>query len=465
MADSQLQRPIDPWNSLGAVLKQQKASDNRISIKDCMTNSELLALQWFVGVHSDLPRLLNNVIGAFRVFRDPRHIYQSMLPFLPPSSPIIVHYSKLSDPIRVLRVRSRNKVHVLPEVPSPPNNAPRRGDPPISAITCTALSEDGHRVARGFHDGVVEVVDTELGTTISRFSDGLPGPPVWLLFINGGRKLVTETSGGDIYILDNFAFHRQRFASRIEGSTMVVASLSHDGSMIVRAAEHSTKEWYADMYIFHITTDSPTIHSLSTPSHIIPYRGMGRRFPLQRSVGFSPDGKNVAAFDTQQAFVWSCASFQLIAHYSIKDPRNWFLNTARPSTTPPLALPNDVIVTSLPEHSESIASTSCTLFNVGSGLGLRHSFRIGMRALSLAAAAAPVLGSWNSVWFRGHLITTIPDAYCISKWRSVKLESPRLEGPANFSLPTSLNGTRFLLHDEESCLLVDISGVISDCTT
>ena len=220
--------------------------------------------------------------------KDSRHIYRSILPFLPPSSPILVHYNHLSD-IRVLRVYSRkirgkNKFHVL-----------WRGDPPISAVTCTALSDDGHRIALGFDNGVVEVVDTELGTAISRSE--LLKPLVWLLFVNGGHKLVIETSKGDIYIWDNFTLRRQWFFSRIDGSTMVVASLSHDRSMIVRAAQHSTKEWYKNMYIFHITTKSPTIHSLSTPTPVIPYRSLGREFPLQRSVGFSPDGQYVAAFD------------------------------------------------------------------------------------------------------------------------------------------------------------------------
>ena len=414
-------------------------------------------------MHSDLPRLINDIIGVFdaspllRADWDPRHIYRSILPFLPPSSPILIHYNNLSDPIRVLRVRSQN-------------NKFQRGDPPISAITCTALSGDGHRVALGFDDGVVEVVDAELGTTISRSE--LLKPPVWLLFIDGGHKLVIETSKGDIYIWDNFTLRRQRFSSRIDGSTMVVASLSQDGSMIVRAALHSTKEWYENMYLFHITTDSPTIHSLSTPSHITPYRGAGERFPLQRSVGFSPDGKYAAAFDTQQAFVWSCTSFQLIAHYSIEDPDNWFLNANRSSTMLPLALPNDVIITPFPEHSGSIGSTSCILFNLGPihSADPGSSSRIGMDAISLAVAAAPVLDSRNTVWFRGHKITIIPEDYCISKWHPVGLASqewdPRQDPPVNFSLPTSQDGTRFLLHDKENCpLLVDISGVISDCTT
>ena len=421
-----------------------------------MRNLKLLTWQWFVGVHSGLPKLLNDVIAVFTAFPlfgkddDPRHIYRSILPFLPPSSPILVHYSKLSDPIRVLRVRSRkttkNEFHVF-----------RRGSSPISPVACTALSDDGHRVALGFDNGVVEVVDIELGTTISR-SAGLQQPPVWLLFIRGGHKLVIETSKGDIYILDIFTLRRQRLSSRIDGSTMVVASLSHDGSMIVRAAQHLTTEWYENVYIIHIATDSPTIHSLSTSSHIIPYPGTGPRFPLQRSVGFSPDGQYVAAFDTKRAFVWSCTSFQLIAHYSIEDPLNWFLNTNRPSAVSTLALPNDVIITPFPEHSESISSTSCILFTLGSRRSA-DPHRIGMHAISLAAAAAPVLDSQNIVWFRGHKITIIPHDYCISRWHSIGLrDRVAPEAPANLSLPTSQDGTRFLLYDNENCpVVVDIS--------
>ena len=459
MADSQLQKVqarIGVQDNLRAVLKQQEVSINRISANDRITNSEILTSQWFVGVHSDMPRLINDVIGVFDsgMWSGPRHIYRSMLPFLPRSSPILVHYNELSDPIRVLRVRSRNNKF----------NVPRLDAPPI--ITCTALSDDGRRVALGFHDGVVEVVDTELGTTIQRFANGLPEPPVWLLFINGGHKLVTETSKGDIYTYtwDNFTLHRQRFASRFDGSTTVVASLSRDGSRIVRAAQHFTKEWYENMYIIDVATDSPTIHSLSTPSHIIPYLGERRRFPLQRSVGFSPDGQYAAAFDMQQAFVWSCASFHVIAHYSIDDPRYWFLNTNRPLEMPTLALLNDAMIIPFPTYSGSIRSTSCILFNFDRRHLALLDGTLRIRMLSIAAAAAPVLGSRNNVWFRGHEITTIPDGYYISKWRSVELEYP--DAPAHFSLPASRDGTRFLLLDKSSCpVLVDISGVINDHTT
>ena len=420
---------------------------------DIIHNSKLLTWQWFVGVYSDLPRLVNDVIRVFgdsHVFgaeQDPRHIYRSILPFLPPSSPILVHYNMLSDPIKVLRMGSRN-------------NSFQRGDP---RITCTALSDDGRRVALGFHNGVVEVVDTQLNTMTSR-SDGLPGPPVWLLFIGGGHKLVIETSKRNIYIRDIFTLHQQRIASGIDGSTMVVASLSHDGSMIVRAAQHSTKEWYENMYIIDITTDRPTIHSLSTPSNVPDFGARGR-FPLQRSVGFSPDGQYAAAFDTTQAFVWSCTSFQLIAHCSI-DPHTWFLNTHRPSTTiPTLALPNDVIITPFPKHSGSISSTSCVLFKFAP-IPSANLDRFRMQALSLAAAAVAVLSLRRIVWFKGRKILAIPDDY----WNSIK-PAPKFdpfywELPSDSSFLASKDGTRFLLFDKERCpVLVDISEVISDRTT
>ena len=410
-------------------------------------------------MHSDLPRLLYDVIAVSRLLdadKDPRNIYRSILPFLPPSSPILVHYNNLSD-IKVLRMHSREKQII--KAPFLWFNLQR-----TPAITCTALSDDGHRVALGFEDGDVEVVDIELGTTVSR-STGLRKPPVWLLFINGGHKLVIETSKGRIYMWDNFALHRQRFSSRIDGSTMVVASLSHDGSMIVRAAQHPAKEWYENMYIIHITTDSPTIHPLSTPFHI-PSVGSRRSLPLQRSIGFSPDDQYVAAFDTQQAFIWSSISFQLIAHYPFEDPGNWFLNTNRPATMPPSALPDDVIVTPFPEHSGSIGSTSCVLFN----LVPRRSAdpdgppRIEMHALSLAAVAVPVLDPRGRVWFRGHEIMIIPDDY--RHYVSRAALDPGLEAPAHFSLPTNQDGTRFLLHDKKACpVVVDISGVTSDRTT
>ena len=89
-----------------------------------------------------------------------------------------------------------------------------------------------------------------------------------------------------------------------------------------------------------------------------------------------------------------------------------------------------------------------------------------MREISLAAAAVPVLGSEGNIWFRGHVITTIPESYCNTKWRAAELASQGLEAPANFFLPTSKDGTRFLLYDEERFpVLVDISGVIGDHIT
>ena len=161
----------------------------------------------------------------------------------------------------------------------------------------------------------------------------------------------------------------------------------------------------------------------------------------------------------------SCTSFQLIAHYSIEDPRNWFLNTNHPSTMPTLASPYDVIIAPFPKHTGSIRSTSCILYN----LVPRHSphldpFR--MQALSLAAAAAPVLSLQRMVWFRGRKIMAIPADYWNSITPAPISPPPFWESPSDSSFLTSKDGTRFLLFDKERFpVLVDISGVISDRTT
>jgi WD40 repeat protein len=291
---------------------------------------------------------------------DPREIYRSILPFLPPSSPVRALYGNLSD-TQVLRVRNRiDKLHVL-------SNPPRQSNKsiPIPPIACTALSDDGNRVALGFRDGVIQVVDAELGVSISQFADSPPSSPAWLLFINEGR-IATENVDGDIYILDYVTSHRQQIGSRLGDAEKVITSLSHDGSMIVRVSQHSETSWYENMHIIRISAEIPVIDALASPSLDPPIPvptgdKSEQLLPLRRSLGFSPDGQYVAAFDSQQAFVWSSTSSQVVARYSVEDPSIWFLNTNRMT---PVELPDDLVITSIFEPSQPISSLSCVLFNL-----------------------------------------------------------------------------------------------------
>ena len=173
-----------------------------------------------MGSDADLLRLLDDVIPITR-FGDPREIYRSILPFLPPSSPVLAYYNNLSDPVQVLRVhRPDNKLRVPTNASPPVDEVLPHDEAPVVSVACAALSDDGHHIALGFSDGAVQVVDAELGHTVAmaRFADRPPNPSVWLLFIDEGHKLVTEDSEGDIYILDNLTSCWQQVGSRCNGT-------------------------------------------------------------------------------------------------------------------------------------------------------------------------------------------------------------------------------------------------------
>jgi hypothetical protein len=444
-----------------------------------------------VGINADLPRLLRGAIAVcydFRLRVDRRHMYRSILPFLPPSSPVFGYYNKLSDPIRVLRVGESYKDHVPSNITPQPNEVLKGNDTPTTPTACAALSDDGRQVALGFRDGVVEVVDVERGVVTSRFLDGPQYPLVWLLFVSDGRQLVTENSEGDIYLLDTVTLRRLLFASPSDGAKRVMSSLSHDGSMIVRLATHSGEVWYKNMSIIHISKDGLTINALSAPSLHPPNftRAINTltpslqvdsptsrvdkepNFPLRRSLGFSPDGRYVAAFDAHWAIVWSSASFQVIAQYSIDDPRIWFLNTNRLSVTSPAKSSDQPVVTLDDKPSGSISS-SCVLFTLQ-----RRSDRFfitetsAMEMVSRATGAVPLLPSQGGIWLRGHKIAIIPAGYRDPNSCSDKLPSPPRtfswfgDSLTEFTLPTSRDGTRFLVCDEEGIpIIVDVSRLIT----
>jgi hypothetical protein len=421
-----------------------------------------------------LLKLLNDVITICRDPRierryspDPRHIYRSILPFLPLSSPIRTHYNKLSDPVRLLRVDGRiDKLHAPP---LQSNNALTRDDELIIPITCAALSDDGHQVALGFCDGVVEVVDAELGVRVSRFVDGPPNPLLWLLFTGRGDKLVTENSKGEVCILDNITLRRLQFASRLDGAEKAMASLSHDGSMIVRVAQSSGREWCGNATIIRISTEGLIINALAPPSLDYPLDANNDKstFPLLRSLGFSPDGQYVAAFDMRQAFIWSSTSFQVVARYSFEDPAIWFLNTSHQPAMPPLEFPKGTNITLVCEPPGSIHSSSCVLFALTQQPPPHVLSR--MKTVSWAAGTVPLLSLSGNIWFGGRMILGIPAGYRYPKSCSIMLPTPQITMPsdelllADVALPTSRDGTRFLICDAEGLpVIVDISEVIDD---
>jgi len=348
---------------------------------------------------------------------------------------------------------------------------------PIPPIACTTLSDDGRRVALGFRDGVIQVVDAELGVSISQFTDSPPSPPVWLVFIDEGR-IATENVDGDIYILNYVTSHRQQIGSRLGGAEKVIMSLSHDGSMIVRVSQHLNTPWYGNMHIIRISAKIPIIDALASPSLDPPVpaptgdKSKRPLLPLQRSLGFSPDGQYVAAFDSRQAFVWSSTSTQVVARYSVVDHSIWFLNTNHPSVMTPIELPDDVVITSIFEPSQPISSLSCVLFSLEqpSGLDSLHGLEP-VEIISHVARRTPQLDSFGGIWYRGRKILTIPARYrnpnSVLAELQFQSESDILVvlggagSRTDVVLPTSRDGTRFLICDEEGYpVVVDMSEVI-----
>ena len=87
-------------------------------------------------------------------------------------------------------------------------------------------------------------------------------------------------------------------------------------------------------------------------------------------------------------------------------------------------------------------------------------------SFSRAAGMVPLLASSGYIWFGGHFILMNPDGYrypksCLVRLPSVR--SPSSRGTlADIALPTSRDGTRFLICDHRGFpLVVDISGVIA----
>ena len=88
--------------------------------------------------------------------------------------------------------------------------------------------------------------------------------------------------------------------------------------------------------------------------------------------------------------------------------------------------------------------------------------------VSRAIGTTPLLLIGGGIWLRGHRIAILPAGYRDPRTPSVKLPSPLQlsylsEGSlTEFTLPTSRDGTRFLICDEGGFpLVVDVSQLIT----
>ena len=354
-------------------------------------------------------------------------------------------------------------------------------------VTCAALSQDGQYVALGFGNGAIEITNIDRSRTISQFRCEPPNLcPVWIEFIHGDSRIAVEDNEGNITIFGSGSTPL-KLDQLPTGPYPPVTMVSCDQSMIARAPHSIGDSWYNDMRIIYVL-EGPTIHCLAPPASIAPSRQHERDFdvgedtlPRRRSIGFSPGGRYIGAFDLNHAFIWSTESQALIARYHVPDFTTWMLNTCdnfpRPSHSYLIPTPAFDGRPYLSHDKSSQGSQGPDEEWLDHPfLDLAPSMRDkGIRDCSTYSSMVgkvPVLPRpdgitirWATLWFNGQAELTIPDEY-----NPLIVSGPdydkawygdRVLDDAFFHPRSSKDGTRILLQGKQRApIVVDISKVV-----
>ncbi|KAF8335458.1 uncharacterized protein EI90DRAFT_332191 [Cantharellus anzutake] len=292
--------------------------------------------------------------GAQELFSEsPWHAYRSVLPFTPTSSPMYKYYGHLSDPVRVFSVsgefaggliplsddahRARGVMEAELTKLSRKNGWEtnyeaefRNKNVRNGIVTCAALSRDGHRVALGFGSGIIEVADIDDQCTICQFQSDSSYPPIWIEFIHGGNThIATEDTQGNTTIFRH-EMPSVKLGTLPNSHYLPLTAVSDNGWFVVRVPRNSKDAWYENITLLCVS-GNPSIQFLAPPSTARSSECLS--LPLRQSLGFSPGGRYVCAYDAHDAFVWSTYSGEWIARFCAQGFDKWIINTG----VPPLA--------------------------------------------------------------------------------------------------------------------------------
>ena len=434
----------------------------------------------------------------------PWHVYRSFLPFSRPSSMIHKLYAHLSDPITIFSISGEFTGHSIPlsedaqrairaRIRKISDDSDLRSDYKAEllnedirsgTVTCAALSQDGKYVALGFGNGAIEISDIDHSRTISQFRcEPLNLHPVWIEFIHGDCRIAVEDNKGNITIFGG-GLTLIKLDQLPTGSYPPVTMVSHDESMIVRAPHSIGDGWYNNMTIIYVLEDS-SVHPLTPPTSIAPslqsrkafFRGM-EAIPRRRSIGFSPGGRYIGAFDLDHAFIWSTKSRALISHYHIPDFATWTLNTYDISRFPhSYSIPTPIFDgkpylshdTSLEEsHGPDEEWLNHPFLDVRPSMKSEGMFDYSI--YSSIIGKVPVLSRHSffestTLWFNGQAELAIPAGYePLTVSESDNNEAwygDRVPDDAFFLPRSSKDGTRILLQGRKRApIIVDISEVV-----
>ncbi|KAF8335465.1 uncharacterized protein EI90DRAFT_332295 [Cantharellus anzutake] len=278
----------------------------------------------------------------------PWHAYRSGLPLTPTSSSIYKYYGHLSDPVRIFSVSGEFAGGLIPlsddahrarrvmevEVAKLPrknsgqetnyeaefcNDNVRNG-----TVTCAALSSDGHRVALGFGSGIIEVADIDNPRTICRFQSDSSYPLAWIEFIHGGNAhIATEDTQGNAAIFSH-GMPSVKLGMLPSSHYPPLTTVSDNGCFVVRVPRNLKDVWYENTALLCVL-GNPSIQLLAPLSTAQSSKHFS--LPLRQSLGFSPGGRYVCAYDAHDAFVWSTYSGELIARFRTQGFDKWIINT------------------------------------------------------------------------------------------------------------------------------------------
>ncbi|KAF7971625.1 hypothetical protein HWV62_20736 [Athelia sp. TMB] len=199
-------------------------------------------------------------------------------------------------------------------------------------VQCSTISPQG-RLALSFLDGSLQISNLHDSGGWGRHpvpasgwnTASLPAY-VWLEFIVDGKRLIGEDVDGMVWVLDESGVINT-FGPLPAPGPRTNAVASQDGMYLVRAPSqhqsHQSFSWYNQMVLLEIVGDEISWRTLASPTDV-------GEFPLleciPRSLGFSPDGKFVGAFDERVAHIWSVHSAHHVERWGIPSTSKLIVN-------------------------------------------------------------------------------------------------------------------------------------------
>ncbi|KAF7964593.1 hypothetical protein HWV62_5099, partial [Athelia sp. TMB] len=203
------------------------------------------------------------------------------------------------------------------------------GGPNLAYAHRSALSAQGHLVAMSFLDGGLDVVDSYTGDsrwnlepTLSWNLHALP-PLVWLEFVQDDSWVLGEDGNGRVWLIGQKGVLDVTEPLPSPGP-QAVAAISPDGCQAIRTScQPRGLPWEQQMILLDVSGGRISSRPLAYPPTSRESEG---RILVPRSLGFSPDGIHVGAFDDAAAHIWSVTAADYMEYHAITKEDFWTLN-------------------------------------------------------------------------------------------------------------------------------------------